>query len=654
MDKLERVYKDILYLFKDKNRDDIEVIRSLIIEVGKNLIEKNFYYDNYLLKETFNSDLDRYYSKFSSYSLKLDEKENLYKIISRLDSKDYYKFELGKLYQKLLSKSAKKKLGQVYTPKDIVDGMIDNVITKDEIIKNPYLRIIDPACGGGYFLSSIFLKLKCIFQTHKKEIIRNHKSIEKEYKNIDKFILRNNIWGVDIDEFSLYMSTVSLLLKSNIFTKLNLINTDILLDKSLDNKFDVTIGNPPYIGQKKLTKDYKIKLKENYKDVFQNKSDISYCFFYKSYNLLKENGIASFITSRYFIEAQSSNGLRNFINDNFFIEYIKDYYGKRAFKGVGVSPLIINLKKNSEKNNRIKVEKYYEKKIDNFVSFTVNQNNFDENGWILIDNKSKKLFNKIDSIGEYYLWELCTFNQGIITGCDKAFIVDKREILDKNLEVDIIKPWIKNSNINRYNNLNTSKYILYTDLINEISDYKNTIKYVKKFKDKLNNRRECKNGVRKWYQLQWGRNLEIFKSPKIMFPFKSSGSNFTIDYNDVLCSADIYLINTKDSKISLEYLLAFLNSNIFEFYFKCQAKKVGENLYEYYPNKIKNMKIKIANDKSDVISYVKKVLYIYNKKVLSDEDKLNIKNLEHEINRFFYKLYKLNDNEIGIIEKIIY
>jgi len=43
--------------------------------------------------------------------------------------------------------------------------------------------------------------------------------------------------------------------------------------------------------------------------------------------------------------------------------------------------------------------------------------------------------------------------------------------------------------------------------------------------------------------------------------------------------------------MSLDYLLAYLNSEIFEFYLKCQAKKVGRDIYEYYPNKLNNLKI---------------------------------------------------------------
>ncbi|WP_010293005.1 hypothetical protein [Clostridium senegalense] len=42
----------------------------------------------------------------------------------------------------------------------------------------------------------------------------------------------------------------------------------------------------------------------------------------------------------------------------------------------------------------------------------------------------------------------------------------------------------------------------------------NAINHIRQYKEKLSKRRECIKGVRKWYQLQWGRNKEIFEEEK--------------------------------------------------------------------------------------------------------------------------------------------
>ena len=92
--------------------------------------------------------------------------------------------------------------------------------------------------------------------------------------------------------------------------------------------------------------------------------------------------------------------------------------------------------------------------------------------------------------------------------------------------------------------------------------------------------------MRQWYHLQWGRNKNIFESKKIVLPYKSSSNRFALDKGSFF-SADVYaLILNTDRPFSYDYLLKILNSDVYEFYFKSFGKKLGENLYEYYPNNL--------------------------------------------------------------------
>ena len=113
-------------------------------------------------------------------------------------------------------------------------------------------------------------------------------------------------------------------------------------------------------------------------------------------------------------------------------------------------------------------------------------------------------------------------------------------------------------------------------------------------------------------------------------------------------SADIYFINIKDNKkdeLSLEYILAFLNSKICEYYFKSIAKKLNDKLYEYYPNKLETLNIKIVEDMSYIEKLVKKIESSYN-----EEDFEMGKYFKEKIDKYFYELYSLNNDEVKIIE----
>ncbi|WP_242845255.1 hypothetical protein [Clostridium novyi] len=92
--------------------------------------------------------------------------------------------------------------------------------------------------------------------------------------------------------------------------------------------------------------------------------------------------------------------------------------------------------------------------------------------------------------------------------------MDSETINKENLEKNIIKPWIKSSYISENNIEMKDTYLIYSDLIEDVEKYPNIINHIKLHKDKLLNRRECKRGVRNWYELQWGRKKEIFEKRK--------------------------------------------------------------------------------------------------------------------------------------------
>ncbi|WIV11355.1 N-6 DNA methylase [Proteiniborus sp. MB09-C3] len=709
---LKKIAKDSLDKI-DKEQVDIYIlgIKSILFFIGKSVLGIKYLKEN---KSISSEDIDvelieKTYSIFLSRNFKeadklfndkilLNEelKINIVKVLKDIDKDELARFSLGELYETFITNKQEKLLGQVYTPEYIVKHMISLGITDEAIIENPYFSVVDPACGAGYFLLEAYDKIKQIFDENRTAIIQNYPKLEKEIKDgFHSFILKNNLTGFDIDPFAVYMTRVSLMLKGEIRDNLeiNIFNKDIVVEKDyslLDyleemiledcsmGKYDLVIGNPPYIGHKSIDKDYRKILQDIYYDVYSDKADISYCFFKKGYQLLNKNGKLIFITSRYFLEAPSAKDLRKFLKNKYKIEEIIDFYGVNIFKGIGISPVIIKLLKIQSSKDNILVYRHKEgilpKKMNlelsrDFEKYYVSQEKLDDSGWLLASEEERQLFCKIEAQGEHLLDEVCLCNQGIITGCDKAFIVDIKTIERESLEKDICKPWVKNSEVRKFRNIQSKRFVLYTDLIDDLDEYKNTINHIAPYRNRLENRRECLAGTREWYKLQWGRDVGVFKQPKILFPYKASANEFTIEYGEMCCSADVYIISLRDNyinKISLEYLLAFLNSSLFEFYFKSVAKKLNEGMYEYYPNKLMTLKIKIGVEMESIENKVKKIMNLYYELGQTDtiegnkESNCNVKYLEHEIeeeinyiNNYFFRLYGLEKSEINIINKYV-
>lgn len=544
-------------------------------------------------------------------------------------------------YEKNLSEEIKKSKGIYYTPKFIVDYILNKTLKEHDILSNPCPKILDISCGCGNFLLEAYDILYEMFECYRHEL---------KIENIHKHIIENCIYGVDIDKNAVDILNNSLrnkdidskILKSNIycFDSLNKNNLgQDVINLFWENKFDYIIGNPPYIGHKSLGKEYKNFLLKEYSEVYRDKSDIYYCFYKRVIDLLSEDGIVSIITPRYFLESISGKHLRNYILNNSYINEIIDFNGSNIFKNISIASCIITLSKkcitsnidiHKLKNSKLKLNyldslEYY-LNDDNFYNIKIKQSDLNED-WIISNKENLDIYNKLESYGQYRLKDICISFQGIITGCDKAFIIDKRDTDENIEEKKLLKNWVKNKHIKKYKLDENKKLLIYSNDIVDEEEYPKSINYISNYKEKLLNRRECKKNIRKWYELQWGRQKELFERKKIMYPYKAKENRFAIDYKNSFCSADVYSFYIKEeyeNEFSYEYIVGLLNSSIYDTYFKTFAKKMTSDLYDYYPNKV--MEIKIFKDRN------------YNK----------IENLAKDIITLINDDY---DNEILIIEK---
>jgi adenine-specific DNA-methyltransferase len=528
-----------------------------------------------------------------------------------------------------------KEMGAVYTPAEISGYIIRNTISQSDIIQNPFLKIVDPACGTGNIILPCFLILEQIYSESLDEINEMH-SLKLSKENLAKHILDYNLFGYDLDRLALRVLAADLFCKAGYYNAGNFRAEDFLTSE-IGEMYDVFIGNPPYIGHKTVDKRYSRELKERFKEIYTDKGDISYCFFQRSIDLIKGNGKLSFITSRYFIESPSGTALRRLLARDAALSRIVDFYGIRPFKGVGIDPAIIFMdfgRKGAEGFEVIKPRSKAGKNDKNgfiqylflgkgsaYAQFAMKHKNLLDSGWILKSAEEMGILEKISGRCRLRLSDIADSYQGIITGCDKAFVLDRESAAEAGIEEELLKPWIKSSGIEKNRVNPAAVFIIYSDLIDDEAKYPNAMRFIGRHREKLMNRRECRTGARKWHMLQWGRKSGIFEGRKIVFPYKATGNRFAVDQGSYF-SADVYaLVLREGSGISLEKLLRLLNSRTYEFYFKSFAKKLGEDQYEYYPNNL--MKLLLPDD-------------------LKEEFRC-----EEEIYRYF----GFTDREVDIIEK---
>ena len=147
---------------------------------------------------------------------------------------------LGQVYERFLGKvieltdtgaakieekpEVRKAGGVYYTPTYIVDYIVQNTVGKLLEGKTPdqaaKLRILDPACGSGSFLTGAYQYLLDWHLNYYREHPTSYRNNRRETPAgmilttaHKRDILRNNIYGVDLDQNAVEVSKLSLLLK---------------------------------------------------------------------------------------------------------------------------------------------------------------------------------------------------------------------------------------------------------------------------------------------------------------------------------------------------------------------------------------------------------------------------------------------------------
>ncbi len=410
--------------------------------------------------------------------------------------------------------------------------------------------------------------------------------------------------------------------------------------------FDAVIGNPPYIRQEKI-KEQKSHLKNHYQ-TYTGKSDLLVFFIELGINLLKPEGIFSFIVANKFLRAGFGKPLRDFLQKQQLLEII-DFGDLSVFTEATTYPCIISAaKKEPKEENKhsfkaVNIDDLDFKNLEEkttMLGFEMNQQQLESTGWNLTDEKTQKLLLKIKSQGKT-LNEYVDGNifRGIVTGFNEAFVIDeetKNELIRKDAKSKkIIKPFLAGREIKRYQKPEAESYLIFSNRGIEIEKYPAILEHLTKYKEQL----EQKAGAAKWYELQASpSNSEKFERSKIMYPDISNGLNFILDEEKNFSVNTVY--NIDSSRLEL---LGYLNSSLFLFYYKSISVSIRGGHLRFFTDYMKNCPV--PNGLEILEETVKKLLKSKKKNPITDTT-----DLENEIDVLVYKLYNLSYEEVLIID----
>ena len=527
---------------------------------------------------------------------------------------------LGSILESLNDRRKRKKLGQFYTPLPIVEYIVDNVGV------TPESRILDLSCGSGSFLIAAFEKLKTLSN-------RSSGSI-----------LSDNIYGVDLDETSTKICQINLWLRSDLCLKElqnlernikcgNSIVSNLAIDreKALDWReefkgvmdrggFDVAIGNPPYVT---LKKGEDLDPNESvYARITRGQVNAATLMIGRALEILKIGGTLGFLLPKSILRVNSYKNLRNYLLENTYIRNITDL--GLMFREVRGEQFVLIVKKGGRKipkNNSVMITIYRNKKkrIDEQHSSKISQRllaKFDN--FLVLDEKrlydlALKLSNHYKTLSYYCDGEIF---RGLCIGANSKLINENK--------IEDFEVVLRGDSIGKY----TIRYPLYIDIARLDSKFHSKIRRLRQKKIVLQN---------------------IFSS--------ESGVISTYD-NDKLLTLDTVTNIVVKRKIDPKYLLALLNSNVVNFFLIFVI--YNRSKLTMHADKIYLRQIPIVaaphREQSSLHNFVDEMIDLHKQlqrskqNVKKQEIMRRIKPINSLMNTKIYKLYRLNSEDVKLIE----
>jgi hypothetical protein len=608
------------------------------------------------INEDFNGEI---FKPHLSEEIKIDS-DVLAGIIERLyPPKSPYRFDvigvelLGSIYERYLGSTIRvtarrvhvdqkpevcKAGGVYYTPEYIVNYIVRKTVGKIIEGKTPKqiekIRILDPACGSGSFLIGAF---QCLIDYHVRYLTEHPKEAQghalfpdiiKDQNGETRLsvvrkaeILKNNLFGVDIDPQAVEVTMMSLYLKAlegersqlppkqhllpelkyNIICGNSLVGQDFYKDEQLSfiedeekfrvnvfdweagfpeilsaGGFDAVIGNPPYVRQESLS-EFKDYFEKHYES-FDGVADLYVYFMEKGVRLLRKGGYYSIIVSSSFLRTTFAVSLREFLKKTTAILRIVDFGGLAVFENAKDTYVCIPLLYAGLQPKGVEIAKVASldfEELDACVApriYTIPNQRLTSEAWSQKSDTETNIFDKIMKAGQP-LGDFVErrFFRGVTTGLNEAFVIDSKTrqalIAKDKKSTQLIKPLLSGEDIRRWVHHHKDTWLIFTKRGVDIDSYPAIRAHLSKWKAELTPKKNSsdkigrKPGKYKWYEIQDDvAYYQTFESPKIIFPDIAKGPRFCLDTEGNYLANTGYCLGTADL-----YLLGILNSRLFWF-----------------------------------------------------------------------------------------
>ena len=599
--------------------------------------------------------------------------------------------------------------GIYYTPAWVVRYIVDQTVGRflDENGQRPdaiaNLTILDPACGSGSFLIRGYETLLDYYAGQMGGEIPDTATRHR--------ILRDHIYGVDLDPQAVEIARLNLLLrmvrrqellpelKDNIQHGNSLIEGDEaalrrFFGDAWEEKhpfnwaqrfpkvmerggFDIIIGNPPYVGFHGFEED-KPYLRDTY-ETAQGRFDLYIPFVERAHRLLKPGGLFAFICPTNFMKREHGRKLRDLLRAETAILTIHDFQDLQAFEGPLNYTGILVFRKSPPESKHFLAYSYGEL---NGAGYRVDQSELGSGTWIFRDPKSEKIVSRALAAPVETLGQLAQgISEGIVTGKNDVFLLTADDVNSHGIESEIIRKAVRGRQVKRYSLEWDGTQIVYpyhlmagkTSALPETgmkTRFPKAYKYLAGKRGNLSGRGYFDRSPKVWYELWCERDLGQQATVKVLTPELADSNKFAIApqdrfYLDTVCGITL----KPQCGESLFYLLGLLNSALIQYIYRQTTVPKANGFLIYKTMYLKDIPIRrIAFDDSEeshthdrLVALVHRMLDLHGRLAAKGEMQDNereqidreIAITDRQIDGLVYDLYGLTAKERALVESEI-
>ena len=222
-------------------------------------------------------------------------------------------------------------------------------------------------------------------------------------------------------------------------------------------RFDIVIGNPPYIQLQKNRGEMRRKYQDAGYEVFASAGDVYQLFFERGMRVAREEaGVLTYITSNSWLKAEYGRRLRQYFASRHTPVTLVEM-GKDVFENAIVDTAVLIARNGKDPHATCRAVDVEQTLDGRFPPPKADWGTLEPDGdgpWMALSSVERDVMEKMEAVGTpLKQWDISIY-RGILTGFNAAFIIDQTTrdalVAADPKSVELLKPVLRGRDIARY------------------------------------------------------------------------------------------------------------------------------------------------------------------------------------------------------------